>query len=230
MELSQGKQFEKPAPGMYLATLVDMVEMPNVQTAYGIKNKIRFHWILSHLNGQPYLDKEGKNFVEAVAILNASMGAKAELPKRLSQILGQTPPVITSTEQLEQLVIGRSNILVLVASPNPQRPNEPYINVDGIGPIQAGMGAAPAIPASYVRAKLRPKTVAGPAGQPVQTFAQPPAQQLPAPVYAPAPAAPAYAPAPVQAPVYPAAAPQAPGQPVNLGTPAQPAPGGPRPF
>ena len=174
MELSQGKSFEKPAPAMYLATLIDVVEMPKVQTAYGIKDRIRLHWVLAHLNGQLYLGKDGTP-VEAVWMGNANMGGKAELPKRLTQILGQAPPVLQSTEQLEQLIIGRSNILVLVASPNAKNPNEPFVNVDGIGAIQPGMPAPPPIPAGYVRHKFRPKTQAGPNGQSVQTYATNPA-------------------------------------------------------
>jgi len=179
MEVLQGKKFEKPAPGMYLATAVDLVEMPNVQTAYGIKNKVRVHWVLAHLSGQLYIGKDGSP-VEAVGIWAANMGGKAELPKRLTQILGQAPPLVTSTEQLEQLVIGRSNILVLVQNPNPKDPNDPYINVDGIGPIQAGM-TAPPIPANYVRFKNRPKTQTGPQGTPVQTYATHQAAQQAAP-------------------------------------------------
>lgn len=232
MELSQGKKFEKPAPGMYLATLIDLVDMPNVQTAYGLKNRVRLHWVLAQLNGQLYVGKDGTP-VEAVAMYNANMGAKAELPKRLTQILGQAPPVITSTEQLEQLVIGRSNILVLIQSDNAKNPNDPYVNVDGIGPIQPGM-IPPPIPAGYIRAKNRPKTQTGPNGLPVATYASPQAAQATQPVYQYAPppaAAPVYAapgtavPAPVAAQPY--VAPNS----VSLGAPAPPAPqGGPRPF
>ena len=185
MEVLQGKKFEKPAPGMYLATAVDLVEMPNVQTAYGLKNKVRIHWVLAQLNGQLYIGKDGSQ-VEAVGIWTANMGGKAELPKRLTQILGQAPPLITSTEQLEQLVIGRSNILVLVQNPNPKDPNDPYINVDGIGPLQAGM-TAPPIPVNYVRHKNRPKTQAGPQGTTVATYATPQAAQQAQPVAVAAP-------------------------------------------
>jgi hypothetical protein len=226
MEYSQGKQFEKPQPGMYLGTLIDVVEMPNVQTQYGTKNKVRFHWILAHLNGQPYLGKDG-SFIEAVAIYNASVGAKAELPKRLTQIIGQAPPVITSTEQLEQLVLGRSNVLVLVANANPRDPNSPFINVDGIGPVAQGM-FPPAVPPTYVRAKNRPKTQAGPNGQPVQTFATPQAAQ--AAYQQAAPTNPAVAqplqnnaitaPTPEQIAAYLAAQ-----NAVNMNQPAPPAPG-----
>ena len=217
---------------MYLATVVDLVEMPKVQTAYGLKDRIRIHWILAHLNGTLYIGKDGQP-VEAVWMGNANMGAKAELPKKLTQILGQAPPVITSTEQLEGLIIGRSNVLMLVATPNPKDPNNPFVNVDGIGPIQPGMPAAPAIPANYVRAKNRPKTVIGPNGQPVQTYATPAAAQSAAQTNAVAVAQPTPeqiaaflaaqnkpAAAPVAAPAF------APPNSVNLGTPAAAVPQG----
>lgn len=234
MEVSQGKKFEKPAPGMYLGTLVDIVDMPNVATAYGLKNRVRFHWVLANLSGQLYIGKDGTP-VEAVAMWNANMGGRAELPKRLTQILGQAPPVITSTEQLEQLVLGRSNILVLVQSDNAKNPLDPYVNVDGIGPVQPGMYPPP-VPQGYVRAKNRPKTVTGPNGQPVATYAspqaaaaaQPAAPAQPGYPYAPpAGVPPAYAPAPTAAPAPGYTAPNT----VSLEAPAQPAPqGGNRPF
>lgn len=229
MQIAQGAKFERPAPGMYLATLVDVVDLPQVQTQYGLKDKLRFHWVLAHLNGQLYLTKEGRP-VEATLQLNANMGGKAELPKRLTQILGQAPPVITSTEQLESLTIGRSNILVIVHAPNPKDPTDPYANVDGIGPIQPGLPAAPPIPQGYVRFKNRAKTVAGPNGQPVQTYATPQAaaaaQQAPV-ATAPAPAAPAaFNPTPEQIAAFLAAQK---GNTVDLGAGA-PAPTATKPF
>lgn len=238
MQIAQGAKFERPIPGMYLATLVDVVDLPQVQTQYGTKDKLRFHWVLAYLNGQLYLGKDGKP-VEATLQLNANMGSKAELPKRLMQILGQAPPVITSTEQLEQLVLGRSSVLVISTAPNPKDPNDPYANVEGIGPISPGMPAPPPVPQGYVRHKNRAKTVVGPNGQPVQTYATPAAAAT-APAAAPAaypsgqpvpssvpPAPPGfvfdpktggYVPAPTSAP-QPAA-----GAPVNLsaGQPAKP--------
>ena len=222
MQIAQGAKFERPAPGMYLATLVDVVDLPQVQTQYGTKDRLRFHWVLAHLNGQLYLGKDGKA-IEATLQLNANMGAKAELPKRLTQILGQAPPVITSTEQLEGLILGRSNIIVVVQAPNPKDQNDPFANVDGIGPIPPGMPAAPPIPQNYVRFKNRPKVQAGPNGQPVQTYATPQAAAAAvAPAAAPAaPAAPVAQPTPEQIAAFLAA--QKAANTVNLGTPA-PAP------
>lgn len=230
MQIAQGAKFERPAPGMYLATLVDVVDLPQVQTQYGTKDRLRFHWVLAQLNGQLYIGKDGKP-VEATLQLNANMGAKAELPKRLAQILGQAPPVITSTEQLEGLVLGRSNIIVVVHSPNPKDANDPYANVDGIGPIPPGMPAAPPVPQGYVRFKNRAKTVAGPNGQPVQTYASPAAAAAAAqPAVAPA-VAPVPTPTPEQIAAFLAAqkAVGAGANTVNLGAPA-PATDPTRPF
>ncbi len=214
MELSQGRTFTKAAPGMYLGTIVDVVDMPNVQTAYGLKNRVRIHWVLAGLNGAPYIDKEGK-VVEAVGMWNANMGPKAELPKKLAQILGGAPPVLTSSEQLEQLLIGRSNVLILVQTDNPKNPQDPYINVDSIAPLQPGMPAPPPIPPNYVRFKNRPKTQVGPNGQPVQTFASPQAayaatQPPVAPGYGYPPVAAAQYVPPPSAPVQVAPAPYTP--------------------
>ena len=191
MELTQGKKFEKPDAGMFLGTLIDLVEMPNVQTQYGVKNKVRLHWVLAQLNGSLVLDKEGKP-MEVVGIYNASVSEKSELTKRVKQILNGPFPLITGadgTEQLAQLLIGRSNVLLLAKVDNPKDPNDPYTNVEGIAPVMPG-STPPAIPTGYIRHKNRPKTQAGPQGQPVQTFAQPPAQAAApavAPVGAPTP-------------------------------------------
>jgi hypothetical protein len=213
MEISQGKTFTKPQPGVYTATIADVVEMPNIQTAYGIKHKIRVHWILATLQGQPIIDNEG-NPIEAVAMWNANMSKNADLPKRLASILGQAPPVINTSEQIEQLIIGRSNFLVLEASANSAKPSDPYINVQSIAPLQPGM-VAPVIPPNYIRRKNRAQTQAGPNGQPVQTYAVPQTQ----PGY---PSAPGYGPTqqqPTQQPIN-----------LNAGAPAQANPNGKQPF
>jgi len=177
MELSQGKKFEKPDAGMFLGTIIDVVEMPNIQTQYGLKNKVRIHWVLGRLDGTPVLDSENKPMT-VVGIYNASISEKAELTKRIKQILGGQFPLVTNTEQLAQIIIGRSNILSLVKSENPKNPADPYTNVESIVPLAPGM-VAPAIPTGFVRAKDRPKEQAGPQGQTVQTYSQPPAGQAP---------------------------------------------------
>jgi hypothetical protein len=202
MEIPAGKKFEKPDAGMFLGTVIDLVEMPNVQTQYGVKNKVRIHWVLARLDGTLVVDSEGKP-MEVVGIYNASASEKSELTKRVKQILSGPFPLIVGTdgtEQLAKLLIGRSNVLLLAAVENPRDPNDPYINVDGIAPMPEG-SRPPAVPTGYIRRKDRPKTQTGPNGQPVQTFASrqaaaaaaapaTPATASAIPAAAPAPAAP----------------------------------------
>lgn len=187
MEVSYGKTFERPAPGMYIATVVDVVDMPNVTTQYGLKNKVRFHWVLATMDGRLVVGKDNQP-IEAIAMWNATLAPRSDLGKNLPLILGGPVPVITGadgTEQIAQLSIGRSNFLVLTPSPNIKNPQDPYINVTAIGPVPPG-AATPSVPPNYVRHKNRPKTQAGPQGVPVQTYSHPPAQSggsVPAPAY-----------------------------------------------
>jgi hypothetical protein len=182
MEVSQGKTFYKAAPGMYLGTVIDLIEKPGVQTQWGLKNKVMFVWTLSHADGRPYLDPEGNPY-QATAWVTSTMNPKSTQPvfrnmyKIIAGILNATPPVITSTEQIEALVIGKSNGLMITQEPNPQNPQEPYVNIVGIMPLAPGQ-VPPQAPANFVRAKNRPKQQAGPQGQPVATYAVPPSQPV----------------------------------------------------
>lgn len=203
MELSSQKPFEQPNAGMFLGTIIDVIDRPNVQTSYGIKNKVLIVWVLSQVNNQPALDSEGRPF-RAVEHFNGSISPKSNLYKRLEQILNAAPPLITNSEQLSELLIGRSAQLFLVKNPNPQFPNDPtkaFTNVSGSVPLQAGQ-VAPTAPAGFVRAKDRP-------AQPQsQNTAPAPAYGAPAPQYAPAPVQPAVPTAPSAG--YPVPPPQAP--------------------
>jgi hypothetical protein len=183
MQLSKGKTFEQAPGGLYLGTIVDVVDMPNVQTQYGPKNKVRIQWILNHPDGRPAMGKatddngqpKAPEQLTVAFIKNASLHDKAELFKMIAMILGTAPPVMNSTEQLAQLLIGRSNQLFLTVTPNAVDPNKPYTNVSGVSPLTAGQ-IAPLVPQGFVRQKDKVKTVAGPNGQPAQTYVQPPAQ------------------------------------------------------
>lgn len=184
MDISQGKVFHKPEGGMYLGTIIDVVEKPNVQTQYGPKNKVLIVWTITHPNGAQYLDPEGNPY-QVSAFPTASMNEKSTQPlfrnlyKIISGVLGGQPPLITSSEQLESLLIGRSNGLLVTKEPNPNKAGDFYVNPVGLVPLQAGQ-TPPPVPANFVRAKNRPKTQAGPQGQSVQTYAVPPTQLAPA--------------------------------------------------
>lgn len=199
MEIASGKKFEKPKPGNYTGTVVDIVTLPNVSSTFNgvttIQNKIRVVWTIGPAYpGQAYLTTENKPF-EVIGTYNAKLidkPKKSKLYELLEQMLQGAPPLVKNDEELERLMIGRSNQLFLVANANPSDANDPYINIAGVTPLAPGQ-VAPPIPAGFVRVKNRPKTQAGPNGQPVQTYAAPQPQpgQPAAAAVGPVPAAPA---------------------------------------
>jgi len=181
MDISQGKVFFKADAGTYLSTVIDVVDKPNAPTKFGLKNKVLIVWVVTHLNGAPYLDPEGQPY-QVSAYPTASMSEKSSQPlfRNLYKIVtgvlnGQQPPLITSSQQLEQVLLGRSNVLMVTKEPNPEKAGDFYVNPVGILPMQAGM-PIPQVPAGFVRQKDKPKTQAGPQGRPVQTYAAPPQQ------------------------------------------------------
>lgn len=174
MNIGQNKVFERPQGGGFLGTVIDVVDMPQQPTKFGPKDKIRVLWVLSQINGAPYLDKEGQPFTIA-GFYNATLTDNSNLTKALRQILQSQPPLITNTEDLARLLLGRSNQLFLTQEPDQKDQNKFVTFVAGIAPLPAGV-VPPQAPAGFVRFKDKPKTQAGPQGRPVQTYAQPPAQ------------------------------------------------------
>lgn len=175
MNLGQNKVFERPVGGSYIGTIIDVVEMPQQMTKFGPKDKIRVEWVLAFPNGAPYLDSEGKPFRQA-GFYNATVSDNSNLTKALKQILSAMPPVLNSVEEIEKLLLGRSNSLFLTQEPDSKNPNLFVTFVAGISPLPPGV-QAPASPADFVRAKFRTKQQSGPnAGQTTQTYAQRPVQ------------------------------------------------------
>jgi hypothetical protein len=191
MEISQGKKFEKPAPGNYTGIVIDLVFLPNVKSTFnGVtteQDKVRVVWALGNNQaGQPAVTKEGKQF-EVIGTYNAkliSKPKKSKLYELLEQMLQGAPPLVKNDVELEQLMLGRANNLFLVANANASDANDPYINIAGVTPLFQGQ-VAPTVPAGFVRFKNRVKTVAGQNGQPVATYATPQAAQTAAPAAAP---------------------------------------------
>ncbi len=180
MNIGQGKVFERPTGGAFLGTIIDVVDMPQQPTKFGPKDKVRILWVLSHITGAPYLDKEGAPFTIA-GFYNATMTDNSNLSKALRQVLQSQVPLVTNTEDLARLVLGRSNQLFLTQEPDQNKPvgsdgKPQFVTfVAGIAPLPPGV-VPPQAPAGFVRFKDKPKTQAGPNGRPVQTYAQPPAQ------------------------------------------------------
>ena len=175
MDISQGKVFYKPEAGTYLGKIIDIVDKPQVQTQYGLKNKVLIVWTLTQLNGAPYLDPEGQPF-QASVYVTATMNEKSTQPlfRNLYKVVvgvlnGQQAPLITKFEQLEQLLLDRANVLMVTKEPNPAKAGDFYSNPVGILPLNNA--PVPPTPQGFVRSKNRPKTQAGPQGQSVQTYA-----------------------------------------------------------
>lgn len=191
MEITHGKKFEKPQPGNYVGTVIDIVTLADQKSTYNgvetIQNKVRIVWVLGPAYpGQVATQKDGKPF-EVIAVPNAKLTTKpkkSKLYEILEQMLGGAPPLVKNDAELEALMLGRSNQLFLVANANPSDPSDPYINVAGLTPLAPGQ-VPPQAPAGFVRFKNRVKTVAGQNGQPVATYATPQAAAA-APTAAPA--------------------------------------------
>lgn len=169
MNLGQNKVFDRPAGGVYFGTIIDLVEMSQQPTRFGPKDKIRILWVLSYPNNAPYLDKEGKPMTIA-GFYNATVSDNSNLTKAIRQIIQGQVPVLNNTEDLERLLLGRSNQLFVTQEPDQQKPNEFVSFVAGITPLPPG-AIPPQVPAGFVRFKNKPKTQTGPTGQPVQTYA-----------------------------------------------------------
>ena len=176
MDISQGKVFYKPEAGTYLGKIIDIVDKPQVQTQYGLKNKVLIVWTLTQLNGAPYLDPEGQPF-QASVYVTATMNEKSTQPlfRNLYKVVvgvlnGQQAPLITKFEQLEQLLLDRANVLMVTKEPNPAKAGDFYSNPVGILPLNNA--PVPPTPQGFVRSKNRPKTQAGPQGQSVQTYVE----------------------------------------------------------
>jgi hypothetical protein len=177
MEIKQGKKFYNAAGGPFIGTIIDVVDMPNVTKVYKgvskVVNQVRVLWVLAQLNGAAYLDPEGQPYT-VTGFYNATQTENSNLTKILTQVLNATPPLISSSEQLSELLLGRSNSLFLTQTPNTQKPGDFFTNVAGISPLPAGV-VPPQAPVGFVRSKDKPKTQSGPnAGQQTQTYAQRP--------------------------------------------------------
>jgi hypothetical protein len=159
MEFNKGKDFEQPNAGMYLGTIIDVVDMPNCQTAYGLKNKVRILWTLTNTDNSPALDKEGVPLTVAF-IKPASQHEKSDVYKMLSQILNGAPPLMNNTEDLANLLLNRSNVLFITKTPHETIPGKFWANVTGVAPLQPGQNP-PVAPVGFVRDSLKPKTAGG---------------------------------------------------------------------
>jgi hypothetical protein len=192
MIIEPSKNYEKASSGLFLATVIDIVDLGKVTNQFGTKVKIRIVWVLNAN------DTEGKPF-RVIRQCNASINEKSALYDIAKSILGTAPPAPFDSE----ILIGRSNQLVIVKEADPKTGKE-FANIKAILPLPAG-AIPPQAPADFKRAKDMPVASYGNQasanttgttstsqstsyGQTAQPVAQPAATQAnPAPAPAPAP-------------------------------------------
>jgi hypothetical protein len=160
MDISQGKVFHKPEMGTYFATIIDVVEKPQVQTQWGLKDKVRIDWaLISTTTMQVPLGPDGEPVFGSV-FTGAVMNPKSKQPLYwnlwaiVNRVLGTTPPLITKFSELESILLGRSNAIMLTKEDNPNKPGDFYSNVVGIMPLPPGAPIATA-PVNFKRDKDR---------------------------------------------------------------------------
>jgi hypothetical protein len=78
------KQYELPDEGEHLAVLADVIDLGEVDTQYGKKDRVRFIWLVEQR------DKEGK-LIAVVISYTKSLHDKASLRKAVKAILGRDP-------------------------------------------------------------------------------------------------------------------------------------------
>jgi hypothetical protein len=143
-----GKKFEKPDAGVFLGTIIDVIDLGLVPS----KNpkfpdpqyRVRIVWVLdkNDSEGKPYCIIE-----QPTAKLSDGGGGtkKSRLYEICEGVFGTAPPVPFESENL----IGRSNTLFLAKEGD-------YVNIKGFMPVPAGQ-VPPKAPANFVRDKDDPK-------------------------------------------------------------------------
>jgi len=137
----ESKQFEKPDSGLFLGTIIDVVDLglvPSKNPKFPEpKVRIRIVWVLDKLDskGKPY------RIVEQPTASLTDKPKKSRLYEICEGVFGSAPPVPFDSE----LLIGRSNGLFIT------REGE-FANIKGFMPIQPGQNP-PKAPADFVRNK-----------------------------------------------------------------------------
>ena len=185
------KDYEQCSSGQFNGTVIDVVDLGPVDTAFGKKVKLRIIWVLGLIGGKGAfaVDSEGNPF-RAMRQVTASINEKSKLTELVKGVTGQAPPAPFDSE----ILMNRSNKLFIETEKDPKT-GKMYANIKYITALDQGE-IPPGTPPGFVRAKDRqannfPRSaapaVAPPPAQPVQTQAVAQA----APVQAnPVPAAP----------------------------------------
>lgn len=130
------KDWERPEDGQYIGVIVDVIDLGEVQTGFGVKPKVQIKWMLDTLNseGEPYI---------VSAFYTASLHEKANLRKALKSILGAD---VSGQFDLEEL-LGINNQLVVETTESGEKM---YTNIVAILKVPKGTQRL-AIPDDFVR-------------------------------------------------------------------------------
>jgi hypothetical protein len=152
------KQYEIPGEGEHRAVLCDIVDLGEVDTAYGKKDKIRFIWLVDQR------DSAGKQLQVAYSYTK-SLHEKASLRKVIKAILGRDPGDTFDVETL----LGTNVRLVIEHVSQDERT---FAGIAAILKPRKGDSAL-TIPADFIRSKDRNGGANGSAGAVAPRVVQP---------------------------------------------------------
>lgn len=145
VNINAGKDFEKCSEGLHSAVLADVVELFDVLTKFGLKDRIRLVWIVNEN------DTEGRP-KRVFETFNRSLHESASLTERVQKLTSL--PIATVAQDLDVL-IGTQKKLVIQHNIDKQDPNKIYANIEGT--MAADPKVVVRIPADFVRDKDKPK-------------------------------------------------------------------------
>lgn len=144
-----GKVFEKPDAGVFLGTIIDVVDLglvPSKNPQYPKPElRLRIIWVLdkNDSEGKPYriMEQPTQKFNDG-----GNGTKKSRLYEICEGMLGTAPPVPFDPEVT---LLGKSAALFLAKEGE-------YTNIKGFMPVPSG-GVPPVAPADFIRSKDRPK-------------------------------------------------------------------------
>jgi hypothetical protein len=119
------KEFELPTEGSHLAVLADILDLGERPTAYGLKERLRFVWLVDQLGA------DGKQ-ITVIATYTKSLDDRATLVRIITDITGKVPGEEFETEN----VIG-ANARVIIKH-NQGKDGRVYANIVAI--LRPGKG------------------------------------------------------------------------------------------
>jgi hypothetical protein len=127
----------------FIGTVIDVVELKDVETQFGKQDQIRIVWVLDKN------DSEGNPY-RATTQVNDSVNERAKLYKIVKRVFGHPPAAPFKPETL----MGRSSQLVIVKEITNR--GKEFANVKVILPLPRGT-TPPVAPKGFVRVKDRAK-------------------------------------------------------------------------